>query len=78
MCGGSQLPVEDQRLFTNPHPPPPSSPGPYPFPLNAKIEGAWLRCKPDDCDGDRHVLVRDNNTCELGPVIQRKLGCALG
>jgi hypothetical protein len=42
-----------------------SDPGPYPFPINAKIEGAWLGCSPSACSGDRHVLVRDNNTCML-------------
>lgn len=45
--------------------PPLRPPGPYPFPINAKVEGAWLGCSASACNGDRHVLVRDNNTCEL-------------
>ena len=38
---------------------------PYPFPINAQVEGAWPGCNPNDCDGDRHVLARDNSTCLL-------------
>eukprot|EP00195_Chlamydomonas_chlamydogama_P010507 CAMPEP_0202898854 /NCGR_PEP_ID=MMETSP1392-20130828/7259_1 /ASSEMBLY_ACC=CAM_ASM_000868 /TAXON_ID=225041 /ORGANISM="Chlamydomonas chlamydogama, Strain SAG 11-48b" /LENGTH=1673 /DNA_ID=CAMNT_0049584895 /DNA_START=265 /DNA_END=5289 /DNA_ORIENTATION=+ len=42
-----------------------SDPGPYPYPLDAPIEGSFLGCDPNECDGDRHVLVVDNATCLL-------------
>jgi hypothetical protein len=39
--------------------------GPYPFPANVPIEGAYPGCSFDDCPGDRHVLVVDDETCKL-------------
>ena len=39
--------------------------GLYPIPANASIEGTYLGCSVNDCNGDRHVIVVDNSTCLL-------------
>lgn len=57
-------PTRGRHDLLRPSLPTPCPPGPYPFPINAKVEGAYPGCSPSVCSGDRHVLVRDNNTCE--------------
>jgi hypothetical protein len=48
-----------------------SDPGPMPIPANAQIEGF-----PNPGNGDRHVLVLDNNTCFLYELYNASAGTA--